>query len=48
MVRKKISIKNNNNNNNKYDDRISIHIRIMIEIQSCIMLNLKFGILNLN
>jgi hypothetical protein len=31
MVRKKI---NNKNNNNKYDDGISVHIRIVLEIQS--------------
>jgi hypothetical protein len=34
MVRKKINNKNNNNNNNKYDDGISVHIRIVLEIQS--------------
>jgi hypothetical protein len=37
MVWEDINNKKNNNNNNKYDDGISVHIRIMFEIQSWIM-----------
>jgi hypothetical protein len=33
MVRENINKKHNNNNNNKYDDGISVHIRIVFEIQ---------------
>jgi hypothetical protein len=37
MVKGKINKNNTNNNNNKYEDRIFVHIRIMIEIQGLIV-----------
>jgi hypothetical protein len=37
MVRRKINKNNTNNNNNKYEDRIFVYIRIMIEIQRWIV-----------
>jgi hypothetical protein len=48
MVTKKIKNKNNNNNNNKYDDRIYVHIRIVLEIQSWVMFEFEMKIIKRN